>query len=196
MPSDRTLTREAGVTLPAAFITIKEKKMKQKWLALGAIAVIAIVGMFVFDFATSAQRPERGERGERGRRGGRDMMGGMMNPTSIVDNSWTDLTFILKVDDETLVKARPIYQDTRDKFQAEFKKVQASGDRRQMMQSMMAIAGKVGSEFQTALKEVLSEEQLMKLNALTKKRQTEQAERMNRWGGGGGNRRGGGGGTR
>ena len=168
--------------------------MKQKWLALGAIAVIAIVGMFVFDFATSAQRPERGERGERGRRGGRDMMGGMMNPTSIVDNSWTDLTFILKVDDETLVKARPIYQDTRDKFEAEFKKVQASGDRRQMMQSMMAIAGKVGGEFQTALKEVLSEEQLMKLNALTKKRQTEQAERMNRWGGGGGNRRGGGGG--
>ena len=169
--------------------------MKQKWLALGAIAVIAIVSMVVFDFATSAQRPERGERGTRSERGGRGMMGGMMNPTSIVDNSWTDLTFILKVDDETLVKARPIFQDTRDKFQAEFKKVQASGDRRQMQQSMMSIAAKVGGEFQMALKEVLSEEQLTKLNALTKKRQTEQMERMNRWGGGG-NRRGGGGGGR
>lgn len=169
--------------------------MKQKWLALGAIAVIAIVSMVVFDFATSAQRPERGERGTRSERGGRGMMGGMMNPTSIVDNSWTDLTFILKVDDETLVKARPIYQDTRDKFQAEFKKLQASGDRRQMQQSMMSIAAKVGGEFQMALKEVLSEEQLTKLNALTKKRQTEQMERMNRWGGGG-NRRGGGGGGR
>ena len=168
--------------------------MKQKWLALSAIAVIAIVGMFVFDFATSAQRSERGERGERGRRGGRDMMRGMMNPTSIVDNSWTDLTFILKVDDETLVKARPIYQDTRDKFEAEFKKLQASGDMQQMQRGMMAIAGKVGAEFQAALAEVLSEEQLTKLNALTKKRQTELAQRMNRWGGG--NRRGGGGGTR
>ena len=168
--------------------------MKQKWLALSAIAVIAIVGMFVFDFATSAQRSERGERGERGRRGGRDMMRGMMNPTSIVDNSWTDLTFILKVDDETLVKARPIYQDTRDKFEAEFKKLQASGDPREMQRGMMAIAGKVGAEFQAELKEVLSEEQLTKLNALTKKRQTELAQRMNRWGGG--NRRGGGGGTR
>ena len=170
--------------------------MKQKWLAFGAIAVIAIVSLFVFDFATSAQRSERGERGERGRRGERSMMGGMMNPTSIVDNSWTDLTFILQVDDETLVKARPIYQNTRDKFEAEFKKLLASGDRQQMRRSMMAIAGKVGGEFQTALKEVLSEEQLTKLNALTKKRQTEQAERMNRWGGGGGNRRGGGGGGR
>lgn len=166
--------------------------MKQKWLAFGAIAVIAIVSLFVFDFATSAQRPERGERGGRG---GRGMMGGMMNPTSIVDNSWTDLTFILKVDDETLVKARPIYQNTRDKFHAEFKKLQASGDRRQMQQSMMAIAAKVGGEFQMALKEVLSEEQLTKLNALTKKRQTEQMERRNRWGGGG-NRRGGTGGGR
>ena len=167
--------------------------MKQKWLALCAIAVIAIVGMFVFDFATSAQRPERGSRDEggRGARGGR----GMINPVTLVDNSWTDLTFILKVDDETLVKARPIFQDTRDKFQAEFKKVQASGDRRQMQQSMMSIAAKVGGEFQMALKEVLSEEQLAKLNALTKKRQTEQMERMNRWGGGG-NRRGGGGGGR
>ena len=167
--------------------------MKQKWLALGAIAVIAIVSMVVFDFATSAQRPERGSRDEggRGARGGR----GMINPVTLVDNSWTDLTFILKVDDETLVKARPIFQDTRDKFQAEFKKVQASGDRRQMQQSMMSIAAKVGDEFQMALKEVLSEEQLAKLNALTKKRQTEQMERMNRWGGGG-NRRGGGGGGR
>ena len=167
--------------------------MKQKWLALCAIAVIAIVGMFVFDFATSAQRPERGSRDEggRGARGGR----GMINPVTLVDNSWTDLTFILRVDDETLVKARPIFQDTRDKFQAEFKKVQASGDRRQMQQSMMSIAAKVGGEFQMALKEVLSEEQLTKLNALTKKRQTEQMERMNRWGGGG-NRRGGGGGGR
>ena len=165
--------------------------MKQKWLALGAIAVIAIVSMVVFDFTTSAQRPERGSRDEggRGARGGR----GMINPVTLVDNSWTDLTFILKVDDETLVKARPIFQDTRDKFQAEFKKVQASGDRRQMQQSMMSIAAKVGGEFQMALKEVLSEEQLTKLNALTKKRQTEQMERMNRWGGGG-NRRGGGGG--
>ena len=167
--------------------------MKQKWLALCAIAVIAIVSMVVFDFATSAQRPERGSRDEggRGARGGR----GMINPVTLVDNSWTDLTFILKVDDETLVKARPIFQDTRDKFQAEFKKVQASGDRRQMQQSMMSIAAKVGGEFQMALKEVLSEEQLTKLNALTKKRQTEQMERMNRWGGGG-NRRGGGGGGR
>ena len=33
--------------------------MKQKFFAIGAIAVIAIVGVFVFEHATSAQRPDR-----------------------------------------------------------------------------------------------------------------------------------------
>ena len=112
----------------------------------------------------------------------------MMNPASLVDNSWIDLTFTLKVDDETLVKARPVYQTARDKFQVKMKEAQASGDMRAAMAEMQSFAATVGKEFQNGLKEVLTEEQMTKLNELTKKRQMEQQQRMNRW------RRGGGGG--
>ena len=170
--------------------------MKQKFFTIGAIAVMAIVGLFVFEHATSAQRPDRNAQGERGNRqggnrgGNRGGMAGMMN---LVDNSWLDLTFSLKVDDETLVKARPVYQMTRDKFAAKMKEIQASGDMRAAMTEMQSFAATVGKEFQTGLKEVLTEEQMTKLNELTKKRQTEQTQRTNRWRGEG-NRRGGGGG--
>ena len=171
--------------------------MKQKFLTIGAIAVIAIVGLFVFEHATSAQRPNRDGQGQRGNRQGGDRGGnrgmGMMNPASLVDNSWIDLTFTLKVDDETLVKARPVYQTARDKFAAKMKEVQASGDMRTAMSEMQSFAATVGKEFQAGLKEVLTEEQMTKLNELTKKRQTDQQTRMNRWRGEG-NRRGGGGG--
>ena len=169
-------------------------KMKQKFLTIGAIAVIAIVGLFVFEHATSAQRPDRNAQGQRGNRQGGDRGGrGMMNlnPASLVDNSWIDLTFTLKVDDETLVKARPVYQTARDKFQAKMKEAQASGDMRAAMADMQSFAATVGKEFQNGLKEVLTEEQVTKLNELTKKRQMEQQQRMNRWQSG---RRGGGGG--
>ena len=169
--------------------------MKQKFLTIGAIAVIAIVGLFVFEHATSAQRPDRNAQGQRGNRQGGDRGGrgmtGMMNPASLVDNSWIDLTFTLKVDDETLVKARPVYQTARDKFQAKMKETQASDDMRAAMAEMQSFAATVGKEFQSGLKEVLTEEQVTKLNELTKKRQMEQQQRMNRWQSG---RRGGGGG--
>ena len=165
--------------------------MKQKFFVMGAIAVIAITGFFVFEQATSAQRPDRNAQGgNQGRQGGNRGGGGMMNPASLVDDSWVDLTFVLKVDDDTLVKARPIYQASRDKFEAKMTELRASGDMRSAMTEMQSYAATVGKEFQMGLKEVLTEAQMTKLNELTKKRQTEQAQRMNRWrGGGGGGRR-------
>ena len=51
---------------------------------------------------------------------------------------------------------------------------------------------KVGEEFNTRLKEVLTEEQFAKLKELTQKRETEQQQRMNRFRGGGERGRGGG----
>ena len=168
--------------------------MKQRIFTVSAIAVLAIAVLFVFQHATSAQRPDRNaQRGDqtRGDRGGRGMGGGMVNPVSLVDNSWVDLTFVLKVDDDTLVKARPIYQASRDKFEAKMKELMASGDMRSAMTEMQSYAATIGKEFQTSLKEILTAEQMTKLNELTKKRQTEQASRMNRWRGGGGGAGGG-----
>ena len=173
--------------------------MKQKFFAIGAIAVLAIVGVFIFEHATSAQRPDRNAQSQRGNRqggerGNRGGMMGMMNPMSIVDNSWLDLTFAVKVDDETLVKARPIYQTTRDKFEAKMTELRASGNWQAMGSEIQKLVATAGPEFQASLKEVLTAEQMTKLNELTKKRQIEQQQRMNRSRGERGRRGGGGGG--
>ena len=175
--------------------------MKQKFFAIGAIAVLAIVGVFIFQHTTSAQRqrPDRNDQGQRGNRqggerGNRGGMLGMMNPISIVDNSWLDLTFAVKVEDERLVKARPVYQATRDKIEAKMKELRAAGDWQAMRSEVPKILATIGPEFQASLKEVLTEEQMKKLNELTKKRQTERQQAMNRFGGERGRRGGGGGG--
>lgn len=175
--------------------------MKHKFFVLSTIALIAIVGLVVFEHATSAQRPDRndqpeqGERGQRqgGERGNRGMTG-TFNPNAMVDNSWLDLTFSVKVDDETLVKARPVYQATRDKFEEKMKEIRESGDIRGAMQEMQTFVGTTAKEFQTNLKDVLTEDQMKKLNELTKERQIAEQERRNRFRGGtqGGQRGGGG----
>ena len=157
--------------------------MKRRWFVLTAILAMAAVTVFLTNQVTQAQRPDRGERRDRAggeRRGG----GGMraFNPTSIIDNSWTDLTFSLKVDDETLIKARPVYQKHRDNLQKTLEKARESGDR----EGLREVFGKIGSGFQTDLKTVLTEEQIAKLDELAQKRRQQT---MNR----GGGRRGGGG---
>lgn len=174
-------------------------KVKQKFFAISAVVVLAIVGVFIFQYATLAQRPDRNDQSQRGNRQGGDRGNrgggmGMMNPISLVDNSWIDLTFAVKVDDETLVKARPIYQATRDKFAAKMEELRASGDWQAMRSEIQKLVTTVGPEFQAGLKEVLTAEQMKKLNELTKKRQTEQQQRANRFGGERGRRGGGGGG--
>ena len=146
--------------------------MKRRWFVLTAILAMAAVTVFLTNQVTQAQRPDRGER-----RGG----GGMraFNPTSIIDNSWTDLTFAVKADDETLIKARPVYQKHRDSLEEAVKEASSSGDFRAAREAM----GKIRDGFQTDLKSVLTEEQVAKLEALQQKRMQQR----------GGGRRGGGG---
>lgn len=174
--------------------------MKQKFFAISAIAVLAIVGVFIFQYATLAQRPDRNaqnqQRGNRqgGERGNRGGMMGMMNYVSLVDNSWIDLTFNVKVDDETLTKARPFYQTGRDNVAAKVETLRQPDMRETATKEIQGIL----KQLNTDLKEVLTEEQMAKLNELTKARVTEMQQRMNRFRGGGDRergRRGGGGGT-
>lgn len=175
--------------------------MKQKFFAVATIALMAVVSLFIFEHVTSAQRPDRnaqpGQQQRGGNRGGMDMTR-MFNPTAIAENSWLDLTFKVKVDDETLVKARPIYAATREKFEKKMAEVRESQDMRAAMQEMQTYIGTVGKEFQTELKKVLSAEELTKLNELTKERQIQEQERRNRFRGGQqqGGQRGGQGGQR
>ena len=121
---------------------------------------------------------------ERGRGGGRGGPGGMrgFSPTSIIDSSWTDLTFVVKVDDETLLKARPVFQKHREKLEKAVKEARESGD----FQSMRLEMAQLREAFATDRNAVLTEEQISKLDALEAKR-IEQM--MRRRGGSGQTRR-------
>lgn len=150
--------------------------MKRKWFVLFAVLAITVVGVFVNNQMTQAQRPERQGRG--GGPGGR----GRMNPTSLVDSSWVDLTFSVKVDDPTLIKARPIYQKSRDDMNKAMTEARDAGD----FQGMREVMTEVRQEFKAALKEVLTEEQIAQLDDLEQERMQQMMRR-------GGGRPGGGG---
>ncbi len=157
--------------------------MKRRWFVLTAILAMAAITVFLTNQVTQAQRPDRG--GMRGGGGGERRGGGGMrafNPTSIIDNSWIDLTFSLKVDDETLIKARPVYQKHRDNLQKTLKEARESEDRSALREAF----GKIGSGFQADLKTVLTEEQITKLDELAQKRRGQMMNRGGGRGGGGG----------
>ena len=156
--------------------------MKRRWFVLTAILAMAAVTVFLTNQVTQAQRPDRG--GMRDRAGGERRGGGGMrafNPTSIIDNSWTDLTFSLKVDDETLIKARPVYQKHRDSLEKAVKEASDSQDFSGVREAMMAVR----SGFETDLKSVLTEDQIAKLDTLQADRMQQMMNRGGRGGGGG-----------
>ena len=157
--------------------------MKRRWFVLTAILAMAAVTVFLTNQVTQAQRPDRG--GMRDRAGGERRGGGGMrgfSPTSIIDNSWTDLTFSLKVDDDTLIKARPVYQKHRDGLEKAAKEASSSGDFRAVREAM----GKIRDGFQTDLKSVLTEDQIAKLDTLQAERMQQMMNRGGGRGGGGG----------
>ena len=159
--------------------------MTRKCLCMVSVLAVALIAVFVSNQITQAQRPDRSEMRERGR-GGRGGAGGMrgFSPTSIIDSSWTDLTFVVKVDDETLLKARPVFQKHREKLEKTVKKAMESSD----FQSLRLEMAQLRDAFATERDTVLTEEQISKLEALEAKR----IEQMMRRGGGPGRRGGGG----
>ena len=110
----------------------------------------------------------------------------MMNPASLVESSWAGVAFAVKVDDQTLLKARPIHQKAWDNINKMMEEARASGD----FQGMRDQMAEVRNEFRTSLEQVLTKDQLAKLDEW----QRAQMERggMRRGGGGGGQGRPGG----
>ena len=169
--------------------------MTRKWFFLLTILAIAATTVFVIGIDTDAQRPDRTERRTRpdGMRGGMRGGGNWGGITSVIDNSWVDVTFGLKVDDETLIKSRKIHQKHRDQLLEVIKQAR-SGDSQgqESMQAMRSAMTKVRNEFNRDLKTVLTEEQFAELEKLGQQR----TQRMRNRGAGrrGGGRPGGGGG--
>ena len=159
--------------------------MTRKSFGIVSVLAIVLVVIFVSNQITQAQRPDRSEMRERARGGGRGGPGGMrgFSPTSIIDSSWTDLTFVVKVDDETLLKARPVFQKHREKLEKAVKEARDSGD----FQSMRAEMARLREAFATERDAVLTEEQISQLEKL----EADRIEQMMRRGGGPGRRGGG-----
>ena len=159
--------------------------MTRKSFGIVSVLAIVLVVIFVSNQITQAQRPDRSEMRERERGGGRGGPGGMrgFSPTSIIDSSWTDLTFVVKVDDETLLKARPVFQKHREKLEKAVKEARDSGD----FQSMRAEMAQLREAFATERDAVLTEEQISQLEKL----EADRIEQMMRRGSGPGRRGGG-----
>ena len=144
-----------------------------KWFLLVAILAVTTVIVFMTNQITQAQRPDRSEMRDRRGGGMRGPRGGGFSPTSLIDNSWADLTFVVKVDNETLIKARPVYQNSRDTLEKAMKEARESGDFSSMRESMMAVR----ESFKSGLEKVLTEEQSAKLDELQQKRRQMQNRR-------------------
>ena len=156
--------------------------MTRRWFIMLAILGVAAIAVFVTDQATQAQRPDRGEM--RQRPGGGRQGGGMrgFSPTSIIDGSWTDLTFAVKVNDDTLIKARPVYQKSRDDLEAAVKEARDAGD----FQAMREVMTGIREEFKASLGKVLTEAQIAQLDELEQQRMQQQSQRRGGRPGGGG----------
>ncbi len=151
--------------------------MKRKWFVLSAIAVIAMVGMFVFENTVAAHEINRSK--NESRNVGRGRIARMINPVSALNQSWIDLTFGVKADQETLAKALPIYQETREALQKQIKEAYKTTDtKREAAKKVGEAVKETKAKFNASLKEVLTEEQMTKLTELTKKRYTDAKERV------------------
>ena len=150
--------------------------MKKKWFVLSAIAAIAMVGMFVFENTVAAHQQARNKQQYRNSVRGRTAR---VNPVAALNQSWIDLTFGVKLDTETLAKAHPIYQKTRETLQTQIKEVRKSDEKRGAVKKLRESIKETNAKFNASLKEILTEEQMAKLTELTKKRRTEARKSVN-----------------
>ena len=161
--------------------------MRSKWFLTLAICATMIIGIFVADQTTEAQREQRQRQ-----RGGQRRGGGRMDlATTFIGGSWVELTFSIKANDQTLTKARPVFQKAYNDLKKTMAEVGQSGDFQAIREKMQS----VNSEFKSGLEKVLTEEQLAKLDKWQKSQQNrmrggDRSGGRNR--GEGGERRGGG----
>lgn len=128
--------------------------MKSKCFVLAAILTMVAMTIILINQVTQAQSPDRGDQ----------RVGLGASVVSFADKSWVDLTFTLKVDDDTLIKARPVYQKYRDNLE------NAVEDRVPGASDLSGLMKKIRDEFIAGLQVVLTEAQIAELKTLEKKR--------------------------
>ena len=129
--------------------------MKSRCFVLAAILAMVAMTIILINQVTQAQSSDRGDQ----------RVGLEASVVSFADKSWVDLTFTLKVDDDTLIKARPVYQKYRDNLKntVEDREPGASAN-------LYGLMKEIRDEFMAELQVVLTEAQIAELKALEKKR--------------------------
>lgn len=146
--------------------------MKRTTAIISIVLVIALVGI-AFQITQAQRQRQPGDQ----RPGG---MGGM-RATQAVQNTWAGIAFEVKVDSETLEKARPLLQKAWDDRKQLIK--DTAGDFRAIADGMT----KIKADLDAKLKTVLTDEQMKKLAEWEKSQQ--QMPRMGGGPMGGGGRR-------
>ena len=129
--------------------------MKSRCFVLAAILAMVAMTIILINQVTQARSPDRGD----------ERVGLGANVISFADKSWIDLTFTLKVDDDTLIKARPVYQKYRDNLEntVENREPGASAN-------LYGLMKEIRDEFMAELQVVLTKSQITELKTLEKKR--------------------------
>lgn len=130
--------------------------MKSRYCVLAAIFASVAITVILINSITPAQSPDRGNQ--------RMELRGMVTPYA--DKSWADLTFTLKVDDDTLIKARPIYQKYRDNLENVVTAIREPGN----VGALYGLLKAGRDEFMAELQMVLTESEITELKALEKQR--------------------------
>ncbi len=130
---------------------------------------IAFISALVIQQTTQAQRPNAPGGGAPGGMpgGGARMQGG-----ATLEASWAQLCFEIGVDDATMAKAKKLYKEAWDKRKALMQKAQAGGQ--QAMQSMRTDIEKINTDLMTKLNDVLSPDQMKKLEDWAKQAQSQR----------------------
>lgn len=145
--------------------------MKRRTLLLVSCIGIALLIALALQHSTQAQR-ER-QPGQQGRQRQQMSPGQTMSRMLPLEASWAQISFELDVADDALPKVRKIYQEAWAGRKALVKKTEeASGDR-QVMQSMRSDVQKLQSDIKKKLRDVLTAEQLEKLDQWEKENQAQ-----------------------
>ena len=129
--------------------------MKSRCFVSAAILAMVAMTIILINQVTQAQSSDQDEQ----------RVGVGASVVSFADKSWVDLTFTLKVDDDTLIKARPVYQKYRDNLENTVKDREPG-----VSANLYGLMKEIRDEFMAELQVVLTEAQIAELKTLEKKR--------------------------
>jgi hypothetical protein len=144
--------------------------MKRGTVFFALFLAFALLIVLVVQHSTQAQRQDRPARQfPRGRR--------EITRSLNLESSWAHLCFEMKIADEVLGKARKTYKEAWDKRAKLMKGLEEAGDDQEAANAARSEADKIKADMLAKLKDVLSSEEMKKLDEWEESQQ-QQRQRM------------------